>query len=266
MLLMAKIANALSFSWPAERWLSLFEIVSVGAGVLTAAALIGIAVSSRTVSKDRKREFDQLRIDLTNAQTLLEEQREKTEEQRAETAKAAERAAKAEERALNAQIQAALLRRELGPRVILDREADFFIAQTKEVPKPELLQIVPSDILNLEAGHFANDIASMLERAGYKIVRPSQFPWDALNIFSLPFPESRKFHLQFPGVRLHLKNKDLILRPHPWKDPLLKHFAQIFSPFGIEVQEMGPAEVRSIMPENGGTIVVGPKPEMKAPW
>jgi hypothetical protein len=58
MQVVAKIVNALS---SAETLLHIFEGLSIGAGVLTVAALIGIAVTSRTLSRQNKTAFEELK-------------------------------------------------------------------------------------------------------------------------------------------------------------------------------------------------------------
>ena len=79
MQLMAKIANALS---SAETLLHVFEWLSIGAGVLTVAALIGIALTSRIVSHQNKMAFAHVEKDVAEAKTRQAEAETKLEEVR----------------------------------------------------------------------------------------------------------------------------------------------------------------------------------------
>lgn len=168
MLLMAKIMNAWPFSWSAERWLSIFEVVSVGAGVLTAAALIGIAVSSKTVSAQRKVEFDQLKIDLTNAKLSLEEQREKTEQQR--------------EKVARTELRLEEVRKAQAPRRISGAAFVETLKGKQPASKVTVLYL-PNDG---EAYNFAWDVWRHLFRAGWNPSQPAPIPSDIVTDMGQP--------------------------------------------------------------------------------
>ena len=93
MQLIPKIVNAFS---SAEGLLHFFEWLSIGAGVLTVAALIGIALTSRTVSHQNKIAFEALKGSVAQAQT--EASGAKAAQQRVETELAKAKTRQAEQR------------------------------------------------------------------------------------------------------------------------------------------------------------------------
>ena len=152
--LTAKITNLLS---SADGLLHLFEGLSIGAGVLTVAALIGIAVTSRTVSKQNKTAFEQLKGSVAKQQG--EASNARAAQQRVET-----ELAEAKTRQAEAETKLEEVRKRQGPRQF---DIHMFSKALENKPRcPIEIVCQPNDI---EAYNLAELIFLMLNSANWTI-------------------------------------------------------------------------------------------------
>ena len=183
MQLMAKIVNAFS---SAEGLLHVFEWVSIGAGALTVASLIGIALTSRTVSRQNKIAFEALKGHVAQAQT--EASGAKAAQQRVET-----QLAKARSREAEAETKLEEIRKRQERR-----GADWTKFTNELYGKPTSdLEIFcqPNDD---EAYSLASIMSLMLATAGWPLVQP------------VPIPENMGIQ---PPTYVDAQGKPITLRP-----------------------------------------------------
>jgi len=147
-----KIVNPLSWFSSAESALRTCQLFSIGAGVVTVAALIGQVWSGRIVNTRQAKDVIDLR-------TKLEEQRERTDEQR-------ERTAKAEKDLLE-------LQSKLAFRTIKPEDAARMSESLKKFA-PQVFDILwyPDD---QESYSFANEIYNILRNAGWVLNQSNEF-------------------------------------------------------------------------------------------
>ena len=132
---MAKIVNAFA---SAEGLLHVFEWLSVGAGILAVAALIGIALTSRTLSRQNKTAFQELKGNVAKQQE--EASNAKAAQQRVEIDLANARTDLSKALTNQAQTELALekLRAHQGQRVI---KSDIFEKSLLGKPKATIVDI-----------------------------------------------------------------------------------------------------------------------------
>ncbi len=156
----------MNFLSSAESLLHVFEVLSISAGVLTVAALIGIAITSRIVSSQNKTEFEQVKGKVAEQQ---------------------ERAAKAEQELLT-------LKERTRPHGLTDEQMNGLRVALAGAPKNIRIEVVVAkhrppntDLSEL----YAKQLAKALEEAGEKVVviqvEPSAIPKLGITIFpSIP--------------------------------------------------------------------------------
>src|SRR5438067_2091677 len=159
----AKIVNTFS---SADGLLHFFEWLSIGAGVLTVAALIGIALTSRTVSRQNKTAFEELKGSVAKQEE--EAFNAKAAQQRVETELAEARTRQAE-----AETKLEEVRKRQDRRI-----ADWskFTEALKGKPTCDIeILCQPNDD---EAYSLASVISVMLGSSGWPVVIPTPIPED----------------------------------------------------------------------------------------
>jgi hypothetical protein len=220
-------------------WDNVYSLSQFFAVFFAAVAL----VSGLIVNKRQGKEIAQLR--------------ESTETQKGETAKANKSAAEANERAERARKETAEIYRKLGRRYITKAESAAFAEAMKGQPKPDLLRVVVEDTTSAEDMMFRYALIRMLVAAGIKCEPIEQGEWYPNGPYTLLPNGTLLKPPMFPGLRLELRIGGGV-EGGPWFFPLLTAFetAQIETTM-MPVTSGHP----NLVPENGGIVVIGPKPD-----